>query len=77
MTSLRETGIDARGEIGDADPLAAIADALAVFLADEVMVSTHPPGRSHWLERDLVGRARERHVTVTHVVSEYGLDRAA
>jgi hypothetical protein len=45
-----------------------------VFAADEVIISTYPPGRSHWLERDLVERTRAVHpVTVTHVVSEYGL----
>lgn len=78
VASLREAGIEARGEIGDGDPFAAIADSLAVFGADEVIVSTHPPGRSHWLERDLIDRARERHeVMITHVVSEYGLAPAA
>lgn len=78
VESLQEAGIEARGEVGDADPLTAIADALAVFRADEVIVSTHPPGRSHWLERGLVERARERHdVVVTHVVSAYGLEPVA
>ena len=78
VESLREAEIEARGEVGDADPLSAIGDALAVFEADEVMISTHPPGRSHWLERNLIERALERHsVTVTHVISEYGLEVAA
>ena len=35
-------------------------DALRRFPADEVIISTHPPGRSNWLERDVVERARER-----------------
>ena len=78
VDSLREAKIEARGEVGDADPLSAIGDSLAVFEADEVMISTHPPGRSHWLERNLIERARDRHsVTVTHVISEYGLEVAA
>jgi len=77
VESLRGMSIEARGEVGDADPLVAIGDSLATFAADEVMISTHPPGRSHWLERSLPERARERHaVTVTHVVSEYGLEVA-
>ena len=45
-------------------------DALRRFPADEVIISTHPPGRSNWLERDVV-RARPRSAStspVTHVV---------
>jgi hypothetical protein len=66
---LREAGIDARGEIGDPDPLQAIEDALRTFGADEVIISTHPEGRSNWLERGVVTGARERFaVPITHVV---------
>ena len=66
---LRELGIDARGEIGDADPLQAMEDALRTFGADEIIISTHPEGRSHWLERGVVSAARERFaVPITHVV---------
>jgi hypothetical protein len=66
---LRDAGISARGEIGDGDPLQALEDALRVFPADEVVVSTHPPGRSNWLEQGLVEQARLRFdVPVTHVV---------
>ena len=69
LTRLREAGIAARGEIGDGDPLQALEDALRVFPADEVVVSTHPPGRSHWLEQGVVEQARLRFdVPVTHVV---------
>ena len=39
------------------------------FPADEVVVSTHPPGRSNWLELGVVAEARLRFdVPVTHVV---------
>jgi hypothetical protein len=69
LTSLREAGVDATGEIGDGDPLQAIADALRTFAPDELIISTHPPGRSHWLERGIVERAKERFaLPVTHVV---------
>ena len=62
-------GIQARGEIGDGDPLQALEDALRVFPADEIVVSTHPPGRSNWLEQGVVEQARLRFdVPVTHVV---------
>jgi hypothetical protein len=66
---LREAGINARGEVGDGDPLQAIEDALRTFGADEVIVSTHPEGRSNWLERGIIDGARQRFaVPITHVV---------
>jgi hypothetical protein len=69
LARLREAGINARGEVGDGDPLQAIEDALRTFGADEVIVSTHPEGRSNWLERGVVTGARERfNVPITHVV---------
>ena len=71
LARLRDAGVAARGEIGDGDPLQALEDALRVFPADEVIVSTHPPGRSHWLEQGVVEQARVRFdVPVTHVVVE-------
>jgi len=57
------------GEVGDSDPLVAIEDALRKFPADELIVSTLPPGRSRWLERDVVEKVREQvGLPVTHVV---------
>jgi hypothetical protein len=69
LHELRHLGIDARGQIGDPDPLQAIEDALRTFGADVIIVSTHPEGRSNWLERGVVSGARERFaVPITHVV---------
>ena len=69
-----EAGVRAGGEIGDADPLQAIEDALARFPADALIVSTLPPGESNWLEKNLIQRAEERfELPVTHLVSRYGL----
>jgi hypothetical protein len=69
LARLREAGIEARGEVGDPDPLMAIEDALRTFGADEIIISTHPEGRSHWLERGVVSGARDRFaVPITHVV---------
>ena len=69
LQRLRESGIEARGEVGDADPLQAIEDAVRAFGPDEIIISTHPEGRSHWLERGVVTGARERFaVPITHVV---------
>jgi hypothetical protein len=69
LACLAEEGVEARGEIGDGDPLQAIEDALRTFGADEIVISTHPEGRSHWLERGVVTGARARFaVPITHVV---------
>jgi hypothetical protein len=69
LAQLAEAGVDARGEIGDGDPVQAMEDALRTFGADEIIISTHPEGRSNWLERGVVERARERFVVpITHVV---------
>ena len=69
LQHLADMGVQARGEIGDGDPLQALEDTLRVFPADEIVVSTHPPGRSNWLEQGVVENARVRFdVPVTHVV---------
>jgi hypothetical protein len=69
LARLGSVGLEAQGEIGDADPVQAVEDALRVFGADEIVLSTHPEGRSHWLERGVVDAVRERFdVPLTHVV---------
>ncbi len=69
LAAIRSAGIEATGEVGDGDPLQAIEDALRTFAPDELIISTHPEGRSHWLERGVVSGARERFaLPVTHVV---------
>lgn len=69
LAALRAEGLDARGEVGDADPIQAVEDALRQYGADEIIISTHPPDRSNWLERDVVDRARELFgLPITHVV---------
>jgi hypothetical protein len=77
VARLQAVDVAARGEIGDADPVQAVEDALRVFGgADEIVVSTHPEGRSHWLERGVVEALRERFdVPVVHVVVD--LERSA
>ena len=84
LARLRADGVAAAGAVGDADPMQAIADALHVFDADAIVVATHPPARSNWLARDLVGRVRRRFDRpVVHVVvdsahhHEYVLEEAA
>ena len=74
---LRAEGLEAGGDIGDADPVQAMEDALRLFPANEVIISTHPPGRSNWLEREVVERATERFdLPVTHVVVDLEQERA-
>jgi hypothetical protein len=75
LARLRRDGIEANGEVGDGDPLQAIEDALRTFGADEIIISTHPEGRSNWLERGIVDSTRERFACpVTHVVVDLALD---
>jgi hypothetical protein len=69
LDRLSSVGIEARGDVGDVDPLVAVEDAVRLFRPNEMIVSTHPEGRSNWLERGVVDALRERYdVPVTHVV---------
>ena len=54
LQRLSSVGIDARGDVGDVDPLVAVEDAVRTFRPNELVVSTHPEGRSNWLERGVV-----------------------
>lgn len=77
LIEIKRLGLEAKGEIGDSDPNVAIEDALRVFAADEILISTHPPERSRWLERGVVDRARERiDLPITHVVVDLSSARA-
>jgi hypothetical protein len=76
LAQLRSQGLQVEGDIGDSDPVQAMEDALRVFPADEAIISTHPYGRSNWLERNVVQRARERFaLPVTHVVVDLEHER--
>ena len=69
LAAMHAAGLQATGEIGDGDPIQAIEDAVRTFRPDELIISTHPAGRSHWLERGVVEKARERFdLPLTHVV---------
>ena len=76
LSCLAAEGVEARGEVGDANPVQAMDDALRTFGADEIVISTHPPGRSNWLEKEVIERARERYpVPITHVVVDLERER--
>jgi hypothetical protein len=70
LRAMEGAGIRARGQVGDHhEPNASIEDALREFPADEVIISTHPPEKSKWLEGGVVERAREEvPLPITHVV---------
>jgi hypothetical protein len=77
LAALDAAGIEARGEVGNANPLQAIADALRTFGADEIIISTHPEGRSNWLEKGVVSGAKQRFtVPITHVVVDLEAEAA-
>ncbi len=66
-----EQGMEAHGEVADADPYAAIEHALRRAGADEIIIATHPSERSARLETEVLERAREQlEMPVTHVVVE-------
>jgi hypothetical protein len=60
VASLERLGLHAHGQVGDADPLLAIEDALHDFPADEIVLFTWPEGRSHWRREQVAQKARER-----------------
>jgi GABA permease len=70
LKTMEAAGLHARGYVGDHhEPNASLEDALRDFPADEVIISTHPPDKSRWLERGVVTRARtEVPLPITHVV---------
>jgi hypothetical protein len=71
---LREAGVPADGYVVDADPAAAVRDALAQLEppVDAILVSTHPEEKSGWLRRNIVDRIRSAagDVPVEHLVSD-------
>lgn len=71
LTALRAAGVNARGELGDGDPVAALDGALQRFAADEIVIATRSEGHSPWLERGVVA-AVGAHFDgpVTHVIGD-------
>lgn len=65
---LKQSGIKANGGVGDSDPVRAFEDGVSVFDPDAVLISTHPEGRSNWLENRVVDKVRNK--TLLPVVHE-------
>lgn len=78
---LRAAGVSADGYIVDADPAAAVRDALVQIEppVDEILVSTHPREKSGWLRRGVVERIRTAagDVPVEHLVADGNAPREA
>ena len=49
-----------RGQVGDEDPVQAVADALADFPADALILAVHAPDAANWRERRFAQKVRER-----------------
>lgn len=53
LRELDEAGLDARGQIGDSDPVVAAGDGLAEFPADEIVVVSHSDTEREYAERGI------------------------
>jgi hypothetical protein len=70
LSTLREHGTEATGQVGDIRAIDATLDALRDADYAEIIVSTLPPNASRWLRLDLVSRLeRAVDIPVTHVVA--------
>jgi hypothetical protein len=66
---LRAGGLEARGVVGDCNPVVAVKETWDPGQYDEILVSTLPTGASKWLQIDLPHQVeRMTGVQVTHVV---------
>ncbi len=71
LEQLRSVGLEAGGEIGNADPIVAVTEAWDPKRFDEIVVSTLSMRLSKWLHAGLPERIeRLTGAPVTHVVSE-------
>jgi len=71
LASAHDAGLEVSGKVSDPHvALGAIEDEPRLFAADEVVISTYPPGKSNWLETGIIERLREElDIPVTHVIA--------
>ncbi len=73
LAAFAAVGAEVTGEVGDANPVYAVATALRTSEDtdwDGIIVSTLPPGVSRWLGLDAVSRiTRDFDLPVTHLVA--------
>lgn len=67
---LAERGIYAEWILASYDPVAAVAEAMLVSDAREIMVVTRPAGQSEWLRSRVVERTRRFGLPVVHETAE-------
>jgi len=68
MARIERCGAEVTGEIGEADPIAAISRVLGRGSFDEILLSTLPAGVSRWVGMDLPSRVRRTfQLPVVHV----------
>lgn len=73
---LTRDGIRVTGDLGDPDPIRAIADALYEFPADEILLVTAPQRPSRWLRPNVIDRARRAFPhPIRHVVMPADAER--
>ena len=72
-------GSQVSGNVGSADPMAAIADVINDRRVHEIIISTLPRRLSRWMHLDLPSKVRGMGLPVTHVeaVSDAAPERAA
>jgi len=72
LPALREaTGMPVEGIVGDADPVAAVEDAINLHGFDEVIISTPSPRLARWLKLDLPSKVSGMGVPVTTVAPSH------
>lgn len=79
LRRLQEAGIEAKGMLGDVDPIVAVREIWDRDRFDEVYISTLPSEVSHWLDIGLPDRVRTltgmevHHVTAREASSKVGV----
>lgn len=70
LAQLDVRGLDATGEVGDADPLQALDDAIRLQPVEEIVIVTDEASDERWLEKDLPDRAGARFgLRVSHLTT--------
>ena len=60
VAALQDEGARVSGNVGDADPLQALADELVLFRADRILVFVRPEDDRRYKEDDVSGEAEKR-----------------